>query len=92
MNKQNILSFIEFSQKDDRLRFIFKLQIFFDKLIFKWEKVVIFVRKSKYVICFELNVRIMKCFLNLLVNSYISDETGILLTWIAKSIEAPLKE
>ena len=47
----------------------------------------IFARKSKYAICFELNVQIMKISVKLHVNSYFSHETGILLTKIAKSIE-----
>ena len=51
-----------------------------------------FVGKSKYVICFELVVQIMKIYVKLQVDSYLSHETGILLTWITKSIEAPLEK
>ena len=67
INKQSLLSFVEFSQKDERLRFILKLQIVFEKLIFKLEKVKICVRKSKYVIFFELNVFFLVIEKNLII-------------------------
>ena len=51
---QSIIFYVAFSEKDDELGFILKLQVVFKKLFFKWEKVENFVRKPKYVISLEL--------------------------------------
>ena len=45
-------------------RFVASLGFVFEKLIFKWGKVGIFVRKSWYVVCFELIVKFMKILYN----------------------------
>ena len=45
--KQSIYSYVEFSQKDDKLGIILKFPMIFEKLILKWEKVENFVLKNR---------------------------------------------
>ena len=52
-------------------------------------KAFLYFRARFYIICFELNLQIIKIYVKLHVNSYFSHEIVILFIWIAKNIEVP---
>ena len=54
VNKKSIYSYVEFSQKDDKLGFISKFYILYD---FEMKKINIFVRKNRQnliIYCFKM--------------------------------------